>query len=63
MSNPIKLLFSGDELVVSSTLSEDPADQNQIQSHDKLTNPSNTIERSENDNISILGSECVAKTC
>ena len=51
------------QLVVSSTICEDPADQNHIQSQDDLTNPnpSETIETSENDNESILGSECVAK--
>ena len=39
-----------------------PTDQNQIQSQDELTNtnPSKTMDTSENDNISI-GSECVAK--
>jgi hypothetical protein len=41
----------------------DPADQNQIQSQDELTNPipSKTMDTSENDNVSILGSESVAK--
>ena len=38
MSNLFKLLFADDESVVSSTLSEDPAKQNQTQRHD-LTNP------------------------
>jgi hypothetical protein len=33
-SNLIKLLFADDESVVSSTISEDPAYQNQIQSQD-----------------------------
>jgi hypothetical protein len=37
-SNLIKLLFA-DESGVSSTICEDPADQNQIQSQDELTNP------------------------
>ena len=63
ISNLIKPLFADDESVVSSTICEDPAEQIQIQSHDELTNshPSNTIERSENENVSIQGSECVAK--
>ena len=41
----------------------DTADQNQIQSQDELTNPnpSNTMDTRENDNVSILGSEGVAK--
>ena len=63
ISNLIKPLFADDESVVSSTICEDPAEQIQIQSHDELTNshPSNTIETSRNDNVSILGSECVAE--
>ena len=62
-SNLIKLLFADDESVVSSTICEDPADKNLIQSQDELTNPnsSKTMDTSENDNVSILGSECVAK--
>ena len=62
-SNLIKLLFSDDESVVSSTIREDPAYQNQIQSQDKLSNhnPSKTMDTSDNNNVSILGSECVAK--
>ena len=35
-SNLIKLLFADDESDVSSTICEDPADQNQIQSQDEL---------------------------
>jgi len=48
-SNLIKLLFANDESVESSTIYEDPADQNQIQSQDKLTNPnpSNTMDTRE----------------
>ena len=59
-SNFIEVLFAGDESVVSSTIREDPAEQNQTQS---LTNPnrSNTVDTSENDKVSILGSESVAK--
>ena len=62
-SNLIKLLFADDESVVSSTICEDPANQNQIQSQDELTNPnpSKKMDTSENDNVSILGSEGVAK--
>ena len=62
-SNLIKLHFADDESVVSSTICEDPANQNQIQSQDELTNPnpSKTMDTSENDNVSILGSEAVAK--
>ena len=62
-SNVIKILFADDELIVSSTICEDPADQNQIQSQDELTNhyPSNTMDTRENDNESILNSEGVAK--
>ena len=61
-SNLIKLLFADDESIVS-TICEGPADQNQIQSQDKLTNPipSNAMDTRENDNVSILGSEGVAK--
>ena len=45
-SNLIELLFAEDESVVSSTISEDPAEQNQTQSQDELTNPnpSNTMD-------------------
>ena len=62
-SSLIKLLFAEDESVVSSTISEDAAEENQTQSQDELTNPnpSNTMDTSENDNVSILGSESVAK--
>jgi len=62
-SNLIKLLFADDESGVSSPICEDPAEQNQIQSQDKLTNPnpSKTIDTRENDNVSILGSEGIAK--
>jgi len=50
MSNLFKLLFADDESVVSSSICEDSANQNQKQSHDDLTNPnpSNAIERSDN---------------
>ena len=63
MSNLLKLIVTDDESVESSSVCEDPANQNQIHSRDDLTNPnpSNTIERSENDNVSIQGSECDAK--
>jgi len=62
-SNLIELLFAEDESVVSSTISEDAAEENQTQSQDEVTNPnpSNTMDTSENDNVSILGSESVAK--
>ena len=62
-SNLKKLLFAGDESVVSSTICEDPADRNQIQSQDDLTHPhpNNTMDTSENDNVSIVDSEGVAK--
>jgi len=55
--------FADDESVVSSSLCEDPAAQNQIQSQDELTNPnpSYTMDTRENENVSILGSEGVAK--
>ena len=38
-SNLTKLLFVDDESDVSSTNCEDPANKNQIQSQDELTNP------------------------
>ena len=62
-SNLIKLLFSDDESGVSSTICQDPDDKNQIQSQDELKNPnpSKTMDTRENDNVSILGSEGVAK--
>ena len=62
-SNLIELLFAEDESVVSSTICEDPVEQNQTQSQDEVTNPSpsDTVDTSENDNVSILGSESVAK--
>jgi hypothetical protein len=62
-SSLIKLLFAEDESVVSSTISEDAAEENQTQSQDELTNPnpSNTMDTSENDKVSILGSESVSK--
>ena len=52
-SNLIELLFAEDESVVSSTIREDPAEQNQTQSQDELTNPnpSNTMNISENDKV------------
>ena len=61
-SNLIKLPFSDDESGVSSTIYEDPADQNQIQIRDELTNPNpnKTMDTSENDNVSNLVSEGVA---
>ena len=64
-SDLIKLLFAEDESDVSSTICEDPAEQNQIQSQDELTNPnhSNAMDTIENDFVSILGSESVAKKC
>ena len=60
MSNQFKILFADDK----SSICEDLANQNQIQSHDDLTNPnpSNRIEISKNDNVSIKDSEYVAKT-
>ena len=47
--NLIKLLFADDESVVSSTICENSANQNQIQSHDELTNPnpSKTMDTTE----------------
>ena len=62
-SNLIKLLFADDESGVSSTIREDPADQNLIQSQVELTNPypNNAMDTRENDNVSILDSEGVAK--
>ena len=63
MSNLIKLLLSDDESGVSSTICEDPDDKNQAQSQDELTNPNprKTMDTIENDNVSIFGSESVAK--
>ena len=60
-SNLIKLLFADDESVASSTICEDPAHLNQIQSQNELTNPSKTRNTSENDNVSIQGCESDAK--
>ena len=50
-SNLIKLLFADNESDVSSTICKDPANQNQIQSQDELTNPnpSNTMDTRENE--------------
>ena len=64
-SNLIKLLFAEDESDVSSSICEDPAEQNQTRSQDELTNPnhSNAMDTIENDFVSILGSESVAKKC
>ena len=54
-SNLIKLPFAEDESVVSSTICEDLADQNQIQSRELTNpNPSNTIETSENESLDPL---------
>ena len=62
-SNLTKLLFADDESVVSSTICEGPADQNQIRSQDELTNPNpkKAMDTSENDNVSIVGSENVVE--
>ena len=62
-SNLVKLLFADDDSVVSSSICEDTADQNQTQCQYELTNPnrSNTMDTIENGNASILGSEGVAK--
>jgi len=56
-SNVIKLIFADDESDVSSTICEDQPTK------DELTNPnlSKTMDTSENGNVSILGSEGVAK--
>ena len=64
-SNLIKLLFAEDESDVSSTICEDPAEQNQSRSQDELTNPnhSNAMDTIENDFVSILCSESVDKKC
>ena len=45
------------------TIRVDPAEQNQTQSQDELTNPnpSNTMDTRDNDKVPILGSEGVAK--
>ena len=52
-SNLIELLFAEDESDVSSTIREDPAEQNQSQIQDEVTNPnhSNTMDTRENDNV------------
>jgi len=60
MSDLFNLIISDDESVMSSSMCVDSADQNQKQSHNDLTNHSTTIEISENDNLSIEGSENVA---
>ena len=50
ISNLIKHLFADDESVVSSTICEDPADQNQIQSQDDPHgHPGSDIDISEDD--------------
>ena len=64
MADIFKLLFANDESVVSSSIFEDPANQNQKLTNPTTwqildTNPSNTIETSENGNESIQGSQCV----
>ena len=60
-SNLIKLLFADDESVVSSTISEDPADQNQNQSQDD-PHGSQAIDISEDDIVQNEESEAVTKT-
>jgi len=60
-SNLIKLLFADDESVVSSTISEDPAYQNQIQSQDDQ-HGSQAIDIIEDDIVHNEESEAVAKT-
>ena len=60
-SNLIKLLFSDDESVVSSTICDDLADQNQIQSQD-YSHGSQAIDISEDDIVQNEESEGVTKT-
>ena len=60
-SNLIKLLFADNESVVSSTISEDPAYQNQIQSQDDQ-HGSQAIDIIEDDIVHNEESEAVAKT-
>ena len=59
-SNLVKLLFADDESVVSSSIREDPAAQNQIQSQDELKNlnPGNTMDTRENDNVLLEFIQC-----
>jgi len=60
-SNLIKLLFADDESVVSSTISEDPVYQNQIQSQDD-EHGSQAIDIIEDDIVHNEESEAVQKT-
>ena len=64
MSNLFKRLFPDDESVVSSTICEGTANQNQFHSHDDMTNPhrSQAFDISEDDNVQIEDSEGVTKT-
>ena len=60
-SNLIKLLFADDESAVSSTISEDPVYQNQIQSQDD-EHGSQAIDIIEDDIVHNEESEAVQKT-
>ena len=60
-SNLVKLLFADDELVVSSTICEDPAYQNQIQSQDD-PHGSQAIDISEDDIVQNEESEGATET-
>ena len=60
-SNLVKLLFADNESFVSSTIREDPADQNQIHSQDD-SHGSQSIDISEDDNVQNEESEGVTKT-